>query len=83
MVHNRNYQERVLRGMRNTFAVGRLNRKTSELVLRTRRKAPFPGPWQLHAVVSHPGARLENARGRKSAKVLPFPGVETGSANPR
>lgn len=64
--------------MRSTFAVGRLNRDTSELVLRTRREAPFPGPWRLHAVVGPSGARLRQdvrAQRRVPASVLPFPGV--------
>jgi hypothetical protein len=59
--------------MRNTFAVGRLNRKTSELVLRTRLDAPFPGPWKLHAVVGASGERPIMA----DARVLPFPGVRS------
>lgn len=49
--------------MRSTFVVGRLNRTTSELVLRTQGEAPlsgqpFPGPWRLRAVVGTPAARL-------------------------
>jgi hypothetical protein len=63
--------------MRNTFAVGRLNCKTSEVVLRTGRTAPFPGPWQLHAVVGVPGARREIDSNRPQARVLPFPGTRS------
>jgi hypothetical protein len=71
--------------MRNTFAVGRLNGKTSELVLRTRlNDAPFPGPWNLRAVVGEAGgAGRENGRrnstGRPQTRVLPFPGVRAES----
>ncbi len=66
--------------MRSTFAVGRLNRDTSELVLRTRREAPFPGPWRLQAVVGPSGARLRQdgvqPQRRVPTRVLPFPGVQ-------
>jgi hypothetical protein len=66
--------------MRNMFAVGRLNRKTSELVLRTRREAPFPGPWKLRAVVGVPGGtRLESGARKPQVRVLPFPGVRPES----
>ncbi len=66
--------------MRSTFAVGRLNRSTSELVLSSWPEAPFPGPWKLRAVVGTPGVRGKqpgaHALGRAPTPVLPFPGVE-------
>ena len=58
--------------MRSTFAVGRVDRKTSELVLRIRREAPFPGPWTLAAVV---GASEAQDRGEPT-RVIPFPGID-------
>lgn len=37
---------------RQTFAVGRINRRTSELQwVRPLERTPFPGPWKLKAVV--------------------------------
>lgn len=36
---------------RQTFVVGRLDRRTTEVQLVTPEKAPFPGPWSLKAVV--------------------------------
>jgi len=58
--------------MRSTFAVGRVDRKTSELVLRIRREAPFPGPWSLAAVTG--AADFESRSG--PVRVIPFPGVD-------
>lgn len=63
--------------MRETFAVGRVDRKTSEVVwLRARRVADFPGPWKVRAVVG-PSAGSATRDEEKTA-VLPFPGVQSG-----
>ena len=58
--------------MRNTFAAGRVDRKTSELVLRIRREAPFPGPWSLTAVTGS----AASGEHREPVRVIPFPGID-------
>ena len=50
-------------GARETFAVGRLNRRTSEVqIVRPSGDAPIPGPWSLKAVVRGRGPELRLSR---------------------
>jgi hypothetical protein len=48
---------------RETFAVGRLDRRTNELqIVRPSGDAPIPGPWSLKAVVRGRGPELRLVR---------------------
>ena len=48
---------------RRTFAVGRMDRSTSEVQLVSRDEhAPFPGPWSLKAVIRERGPDLRIVR---------------------
>ena len=48
---------------RRTFAVGRLDRRTTEVqVVRPSGSAPIPGPWSLKAVVRERGPELRLVR---------------------
>jgi len=43
---------------RTTFAVGRADRKTTEIQLSGDAESPIPGPWAVKAIVRAPGPRL-------------------------
>ena len=43
---------------RTTFAVGRVDRKTTEIQLPEDAESPIPGPWAVKAIVRAPGAKL-------------------------
>lgn len=48
---------------RQTFAVGRLDRRSSEVrIVRPTGEAPIPGPWSLKAVVRSRGPELRLVR---------------------
>lgn len=48
---------------RRTFAVGRINRRTTEVQwVRPVERVPFPGPWKLKAVVRDPRPDLRIVR---------------------
>ena len=50
-------------GVRETFVVGRLDRRTSEVqIVRPSGDAPIPGPWSLKAVVRGRGPELRLIR---------------------